>query len=58
MISSSIGSGQYSWEISYEYLLGWGNLSGKQFQLNVITSLIWGGFFQIVISLLARVTTL
>ena len=29
MISSSVSSGQYSWGISYEYLLGWENLSGK-----------------------------
>ena len=29
MISSSVGSGQYSWGISYEYLLGWENLLGK-----------------------------
>ena len=29
MISSFVGSGQYSWGISFEYLLGWGNLLGK-----------------------------
>ena len=29
MISSSVGSAQYSWGISYEYLTGWGNLSRK-----------------------------
>ena len=29
MISSSFGSGQYLWGISYKYLPGWGILSGK-----------------------------
>ena len=41
MISSSVDSGQYSWEVSYEYFPRWGNLSGK---INVITSLIWDFF--------------
>ena len=58
MISSSVGSGhpeKYSYEMPHEYLPGWGNLSGKYFQLNVITSLIWD-FFQMVISLLGKAT--
>ena len=28
-IFSSVGSGGYSWGISYEYLPGWGNILGK-----------------------------
>ena len=41
-ISFSVRSGQYSWEISYHYLPGWGNLSGKivSIKLNLIASLI------------------
>ena len=40
MISSSFGSSQYSWGVSFEYFPDWENLSGKSFQLHVITSLI------------------
>ena len=56
MISSFIGSCQYSRGISYEFLPGWAKFSVKKFQLNIIASLICF-FFQIAISLLPRVAT-
>ena len=55
----SVGSGhhdKYSYEIPHECLSSWGNLQGKQFKLNVITSLIWD-FFQMAISFFAYVAT-
>ena len=58
MISSSVGSAQYSWGISYEYLTGWGNLSRKIISIkrNHYSNLVFF-FFQVAISLLARVAT-
>ena len=54
-ISSSVGSSQYSWRISHEYLPGWGNLSGKI--ISIKRNHLSGVYFQIAISLIGCVAT-
>ena len=55
MISSSVGSSQYSWRMPYEYLAGWGNLSGKI--ISIKRNHQSGVYFQIAISLIACLAT-
>ena len=55
MISSSVGSSQYSWRILHEYLPGWGNLSGKI--ISIKRNHQSGVYFQIAISLIGCVAT-
>ena len=55
MISSSVGSSQYSWRTSYECLPGWGNLSGKI--ISIKRNHQSGVYFQIAISLIGCVAT-
>ena len=55
MISSYVGLSQYLWRISYEYLPGWGTLSGKI--ISIKPNHQSEVYFQIAISLIACVAT-